>query len=78
MNKCPKCSSEMQDFELTSLPPIYIKKCYQCGYEEKNENKTKGIIITDVKSIEIYKENELIMSITPRKEHKYEQINCKI
>lgn len=44
----------------------------------KNENKTKGIIITDVKSIEIYKENELIMSMEPRKEHKHEQINCKI
>lgn len=30
MNKCPKCGSEMQDFELTSLPPslppIYIYK----------------------------------------------------
>lgn len=42
MNKCPKCGSEMQDFELTSLPPslphIYIKKCYQCGYEERSKS----------------------------------------
>lgn len=37
-NKCPKCGSEMQDLALTSLPPIYVKRCYQCGYEEKNNS----------------------------------------
>lgn len=35
-NKCPKCGSEMQDLALTSLPTIYVKRCYQCSYEERS------------------------------------------
>lgn len=68
MNKCPKCGSKMQDLALTSLSPIYVKRCYQCGYEEKTETNIKDIVINDIKSIDLYKENELIMKITPRKE----------
>lgn len=37
-NRCPKCGSEMQDLALTSLPPIYVKRCYQCGYEERSNS----------------------------------------
>lgn len=67
-NKCSKCGDEMQDLVLTSYPTIHVKRCYQCGYEEKTETNIKGIVINDIKSIDLYKENELIMKITPRKE----------
>lgn len=34
----------------------------------KEGEKILGFVITDIKSIDLYKENELIMQITPRKE----------
>ena len=37
-NKCPKCGSEIQYLALTSLPPIQVKRCYQCGYEERSNS----------------------------------------
>lgn len=38
MNKCPKCGGELQDLGLTSLPPIHVKRCYSCGYEERSNS----------------------------------------
>lgn len=42
--------------------------CPKCDCEEKSETSIKDIVITDIKSVDLYKENELIMKITPRKE----------
>lgn len=42
--------------------------CPKCDCEEKSETSIKDIVITDIKSVDLYKENELIIKITPRKE----------
>ena len=32
---CPKCGGSLRLIVKTSIPPIYIRKCVSCGYEEE-------------------------------------------
>ena len=36
-NKCPVCGGWLYDICLTSNPPKYVKKCYQCGYSRDRD-----------------------------------------
>lgn len=35
--RCPKCGGVLMDFLLTSYPPIHIRECPKCGFEEEME-----------------------------------------
>ena len=38
-DRCPKCNGIMHVICLTSLPPKYVRKCFQCGLEIEDERK---------------------------------------
>lgn len=32
---CPKCGNDLQEEVIATYPPIYVKKCYSCGWSEE-------------------------------------------
>lgn len=40
---CPKCGADLEEIVLTSLPPVYEKRCNNCGYVYREERGQQTI-----------------------------------
>lgn len=36
---CPKCGNALSSEVITTYPPIYVYRCYKCGWEHERQNK---------------------------------------
>ena len=37
---CPKCKTELREYNLAVLPPIHVMECPKCGWKKEEREKT--------------------------------------
>ena len=40
---CPKCGFDLIEEVIATHPPIYVKKCYQCGWRHEERSEIKRV-----------------------------------
>lgn len=52
---CPKCGFDLIEEVIATYSPIYVKKCYKCGWshEERSEIKRVPFIENSISDLEI-------------------------
>lgn len=64
IDTCPKCGTDLYEEVIDIYPPIYIKKCYNCGWSSEEKEDVIRIPYDKMLDTFIYK-NETDNSFTP-------------